>query len=518
MLRLHAIFSRLSEWVFAGRSPTFRRSAHNAGWSAADYLVLPLLTLIATPIFVHRLGVEHYGVWMLVNSVMGFGGVLSFGIADATIKYVSHYRALRDLPGVVQVIRSTMALYALLGTFACAVFWVLAPLLVHHVFKIAEADTALAIQCLRIAGVGIGLRFIDGVFLAVLSGFERYDLAAAVSMPTSAATVGLALALALGGLGLVPILASSLVILLASSAAKVFIIRRKVLATLSVRPLLYPAAVRQIFAYGFFSWLQGIGGVLLSQFDRFLLASLLGPSALTYYTVCLQLALQVHMLPARAFAFLFPLASAGRASGDTAQLRRVYFSALDFTTAMAIGLGLPIFLFAGNILTLWMGADFAAAAAGILQVLVFGATVAATSIAPYYYLNGAGYVGLNTLLVLVSGAITALGAWLLIPWIGIVGAAWGRLCNLPTSLVSRTFVHRRVLADPRWYAAFAILAPVFVCYAVTAPSARLLAQVNLGVAALAAAAGATAVVGFCAGKVLCGIAHSGSGRLEKSGA
>src|ERR1035438_6753012 len=54
------------------RSPKFQRSLRNSSYSLADYLLLPVLWIVATPIFLRRLGVDQYGIWMLVNTVMGF--------------------------------------------------------------------------------------------------------------------------------------------------------------------------------------------------------------------------------------------------------------------------------------------------------------------------------------------------------------------------------------------------------------------------------------------------------------
>jgi len=52
-------------------SELFRKSFRNAGFSSAEYFLLQIMTLVATPFFVSRLGVDKYGIWMLANSVMG---------------------------------------------------------------------------------------------------------------------------------------------------------------------------------------------------------------------------------------------------------------------------------------------------------------------------------------------------------------------------------------------------------------------------------------------------------------
>ena len=101
-----------------------------------DYLVLPLLLLLVTPFLVFNLGTERYGIWMLVNAVTGTMGVFNLGLGEATIKYVSSYRARMDLHGVVRVVRSTLTVYGLLAVATAAAIVASAPFLVHRVFKV----------------------------------------------------------------------------------------------------------------------------------------------------------------------------------------------------------------------------------------------------------------------------------------------------------------------------------------------------------------------------------------------
>src|SRR5450759_3880972 len=119
----------------ARRSEDFRRSFRNASWNCADYMALPLLLLLATPFLVSHLGTQHFGIWMLVTALTGMMGVLNFGLGDATVKYVSAYRARNDLQGVARVVRSTLTMYSLLGATTSVGIIAIAPLLVRHFFK-----------------------------------------------------------------------------------------------------------------------------------------------------------------------------------------------------------------------------------------------------------------------------------------------------------------------------------------------------------------------------------------------
>jgi O-antigen/teichoic acid export membrane protein len=466
------------------RSDLFKRSFKNAAWSSGDYLALLVLWLVATPFFVHKLGVDQYGIWMLVNASFGFSGVLAFGLSDATIKYVAKYRALGDQASVVRVIRSTLTLYGILGLLAAVVTFFASPFLIHNVFKVHPQNLSLAIASLQIGGVGILVRFIDNVFLSVLQGYERYDLAAKVSVPTNVLMIVLAVLCAVLGLGLLAILWTTVLILSISAAAKAVVVRRILIPGILFLPIMSKQAMREIFGFGFYSWLQSLGGILLAQTDRLIIASFLGTSALAYYTVCLQLAQQVHAILSRAVAFLFPLVSNVKETNDLPKVRTIYFKAMNFTAVAAVAMGLPIFLFAHNILSLWMGTKFADEAYVLLQVLAFVFTLWSTSIVPYYTLNGAGFYKLNTILGFAGGLVVTIFAFFMVPAFGTVGAGLSRMLTLPTSLVGRTITHFTVLKDQRWYAPLPIFLPIIVVFGIVFLANELLGQHAMSVSRL----------------------------------
>jgi len=480
------MFKKLINKIDPGQlSDDSRRSLRNAAYNSADYLLLPVLWLISTPIFVSRLGIDRFGIWMLVNTIMGLSGVMAFGLTDATIKYVSKYRALGDEAGVVQVVRSTLTMYGLLGAVTAVTVFFIAPLLVNHVFKVEAQNTVLAISALQIGGMGIAVRFFDSVFQSAIYGYERYDLAARVTMITNSLTIGVNVILVLAGYGLIAVLVNTFGWIVASGCCKAWLAKNTVIKSLVIRPILDRATLKEIFSFGIYSWVQGIGGILLGQVDRLLVASLLGTTALSYYAICLQLAQQIHSLLARTISFVFPLASAIKETGNIDRLRRIYFKGLNFTTVAAIAIGLPLFMCSHGVLSLWMGQPFADETSSILRVLVFAMCILATSIVPYYYLNGTGYVRLNALFGLVSGSIVAVSGLLLIPWLGIIGAAWARTANTPTGIISRTILHYKVLSDRRWYAGISIVLPVFLTFAVGFGLLQLLGEPKVSLIMLA---------------------------------
>jgi len=414
------------------------RSARNAAYSAADYLLSPLLMIGAAPFLVARLGLAQYGIWMLVNALVGTAAVVPMGLGDATVKFVSSYRAPGGgggEHGVVRVVRSTLTVSALLGLLVAAIVITSAPWLAGAVFKIAAHDRDLAVRAIQLAGVGLVIRSIDSVFLSTLRGYERYDLAAGVAMAVRIATIGGAVLLVTLGYGVLAILLCTLAVTLSGTLTQATLSRRLVRG-LSLRPLLDRAALHEVFGFGMYSWVQGLGGMIFSQVDVLLIGAILGSTQLAYYAVCVQLAQQVHALPAAAFSFLLPLVSSRSETSARSGLKALFGRYVAWNVLLAAALAAPLIFLGRPILTLWMGGEFAGHAYVVLAILALAYALISVNVVPHYTLLGLGQVRFVSLANLAGGVLSAIAVAALLPLIGLNGAGVGRLLYGPATTVN----------------------------------------------------------------------------------
>lgn len=426
-----------------------RQSASNAIWNTCDYIILPALLLLLTPFFVARLGVQQFGIWVLTNAIAGLSGIFGFGLGEATIKYVSAYRAREDWRGVGRVIGATLTVYGALGLLTGGMIAVCSPLLASRVFRVDPAYIPLAIQALRIAGICFAMRAIQYVTLSAIQGCQRYDLSARISIATKAIVMLGSVVLLLWHRGVCEILWMSAGVTIISGVAMGYAVRQLV-PGLRLQPAFGRGALYEVFSFGVYTWLQNIAGTIFAQADIFLVGAMLGTEAVTLYSICQRVAMQIHALPAAGAAFLFPLSSAAAENGDLSRLNRVIARGLQLVAIGAAALGATVFVFARSILTVWMGAEFAVSATNLLRVLAFGYALLAISVVPYNLMNGSGYVRQNTLLAWMSVAVVVAGTIMLIPHFGLMGVGWAKIGNLAPLLVSMWFVQHRLLRSRGW--------------------------------------------------------------------
>ena len=411
-------------------SRNFRGSAANAFYSIAEYIAQPIAMLLAAPFLVHKLGLQQYGIWMLVSTILGSIGILSTGFGDATVKYVSTYRGQNNQAGVERTIRATLTINTFLGGLFGLIVWVAAPYSVYHIFKIEPEFYTSSIWAIRISAIILVLRSVESVFVSTLRAFECYGPPVKLNVFLRSIVVVSAVAIAATGRGVVAIMVatlgwSALIVVFQGIAA------RRVSGALNPLPTLRRDALAEVFAFGCFSWLQALAGVAFTYADRFLVAAMLGTAQVAIYVLCVQVTQPIHGLASAAFSFVFPHISSRHEAGETYGPHRVFRFALLSNVGFCLALAAPVASFSGPLLTWWLGADFVLSGQNVLIILAMAYMILGVNVVPYYALLAFGSVRFVSITNIAGGVLSLLAAAILIPRLGLIGAAIGRLLYGP---------------------------------------------------------------------------------------
>jgi len=392
-------------------------------WAMSEYGWYPFLLLIATPWFLHQLGTEEYGYWMLLTATTAFGGVLNTGTGAATIKAVSAAIGRNgDLNGTQSVVRASLAIAILgggaLGVIVFAIFTLFGTSLLGQMNLLEFVrQTGLA------AALLIWLEQLDNVFGSTLKGAEYFGIAARVEIISKSAQVAVSALVLWVWPSLSALYLSLIIVAVLRLCAKFIIVRMKFGYT-----QLMPSfeGVSEILNFAKWGWLQGVGSVLFGVADRMLVGSLLGATNLTYYSIASQLAMQIHAASAAGLSVIFPKISRKLEGKESFSLGRVMKFTMAGNLVLSTFLAGILLIFGPQILILWIGPDAAASTATILPWLSVAYWVLALNVVPYYVLLGLGRVRFVGLTVLASGVLSVVAMYLSIVSFGLLGAPLGR--------------------------------------------------------------------------------------------
>ncbi|MCU1313379.1 MAG: Membrane protein involved in the export of O-antigen and teichoic acid [Acidobacteriaceae bacterium] len=405
----------------------------NAVYGVLDYVAYPVGMLLLAPVVLRNLGVQQYGIWTVATAAVSAGSIIASGFGDANIQYVATQRSTGDPDAVVRTVRSTMGIHLIMGAAIALLGWALAPYVAVHVAS-TFALRRVCLWSLRIASLLMLVRTVESVCISTQRAFERYGAAVRVSILARLLTLVAAAALTFAEVNVAGIMVATAILLVIGVWIQLIHLKR-LLRVDSLIPAFDRSATKALFAFGIFSWVQAVSGVVFSQSDRLITGVSLGATAVASYALCVQMAQPIYGLAASGLHFLFPYLSGQRVTASAPAFRKAVILAFA-ANLLLVATGLVILLLFGNrVLYVWGGAAIAQSARPVLPMIAWGSALLGLNVTGYYAMLALGRVKTVTWLSLGGGALMMLlMAWLL-PHYGIRGVAVARLFYGPITLL-----------------------------------------------------------------------------------
>jgi O-antigen/teichoic acid export membrane protein len=347
--------------------------------------ILPLATALATiPLYIDHIGTARYGILAIVWVLLGYFGVLDFGLSRASVNALSrlaHASPTERAPVLVTSLYANLVLGAVGGVILYIVSGALLPRFANLPGEL-EAETMRSMPWIAAM---LPVALVSAIGSGALESRERF-LASNVLQ-----TFG-------GVIGQVAPVVSALVIAPTLTVVIPAAFFARLLSTLviwtvvawSERPVDFrrfdPGRLRELLGYGL--WVTVSAGIspLMQSIDQVLIGAMLGPTATAHYSVPVNLASRGQLLALALVKTLFPRLSR-LPPEDAKSLASRAFVTLAFGFGALCG---PAIALAEPFLRLWVGADFASYATPVAQTVLVGAWTSGLSFIPYALMQGQG--------------------------------------------------------------------------------------------------------------------------------
>ncbi len=434
-IRDYAMYLRLAPFDTStpeGRSRERHRRALLTGVSALFAKVIAVSTsLITIPMTLHYLGTERFGLWMTISSVVAILGFADFGIGNGVLNAVSDAYGQDD---VGEIRRSVASAFALLGAIAAILlvaFAVIYPKVDWgHFFNVSsqlarrEAGPAMAVFVGCFA-LNVPADVVQRLQLGLQEGFisKLWQLVGSIA---GLCGVLLVIHLRLGLPWLLAALAGApLLVTLANNVAFFGWMQPE------LRPsfhLVSGAVMQRIARLGaLFFVLQVVVAVAYSS-DNFLVAKLIGPDAVTRYSVTAKMFSLTSLALSMFLGPLWPAYGEAVARGDLHWVKRTLLRSTIAATLAAVAASAILIAFGPAILRVWVHRPIAPSFLLLLGLGLWSVMDAAgQSLA--IFLNGTNMV-LPQVIVATAFAMGCLPLKILsIREIGIAGVPWATLIS-----------------------------------------------------------------------------------------
>jgi O-antigen/teichoic acid export membrane protein len=368
---------------------------------------------VAYPMYLHFLGYEQYGVWLVLSTVLTFAQLGNLGIGQAVMKLVAEEYSRHDLEAAQQYMTSALVILAASGAVVLALI-VLFQGPIVALFKLSEENAQTVSWMLPyIACLSIYVFIVQAVN-AMLSGFGRMDLANYAQTGGRLVAVLVASLLLFLGTGIEGLLIGSAASDIFTHILSLTLIRRVAPVRMLRTGNLSLSRVKRLLGFGSGVLGGSLLSMLLSPFNKLMLSRYAGVASIPIYEIAYTGSMQIRGLAEAGIRALMPEVSrlgANMTEQARDRIREINRRSVGLILWFALPLYGVLILAAPLLLRIWLGDRFVEVLPLALRIALVGSLLSLACVPAYYLLLGLGRVrdcflgqailaGVNVLLVL----------------------------------------------------------------------------------------------------------------------
>ncbi len=389
-----------------------------------------ILGLLLIPFIIHYVGVEQYGVYSLVSSIILYLIILEMGLANTAIRFLSKYQATKDLSAQSRFVGLMLIIYSGVTIVAMAVggvFYFQLPAMFSASFSANEIS--LLQQTFLILMVNIAITLMSNTFTGVISAKERFVFekgSQVILFLLRCAFVVFALWMGGDIIDIVVIDTCINALQLMMRLYYVFINLKIKVSFSSIDKTL----VKEVFGYTMFIGLNVIVNQINWRVDNFIIGLMVSSAAVAIYNIGNQLVLSFIAFASAISNVFAPKivkmvtlnASSEDITTELIRIARMQMMVLGFVLSAFIVFG-PLFI------NLFVGPDFKQAYfVALLPMLPFIFVLAQSS--TNAVLQAMNKHKVRSLMLLATAILNILISIFLVERYGLVGAAIGTMIAL----------------------------------------------------------------------------------------
>ena len=397
----------------------------NVIWNWAGVACNILIGLVLSPIIIRKLGMERYGVWVLLFSTMDYMRILDIGFRSAVVNACARSRARDDLDGVNRIVMTASLYFAAAGLLCCLVFILLRDVGISA-FNVPPALRDEAHTLVVVVAITLTLRFVFAPFTAILEAFQRFDIRNHAYIAGLAFRSAAWFAVLFSGYGLVEMAWIMLITQLGEMTIMIAGIRRVMPQFRISTSLVDFSLMGGLFRYGRYSAIMSTANLFSIQAPTLILGHFRGPAEVGIFVLPFRLL----MYTSEAFAKVSEVTSSVTAEFDearkTSHLWKLAIQTNKHCLTAFVPLAIFLLLYGSPLLQTWVKVPGVAATSGpLIPVFLICYLIAIAG----QWNSGAVLIGQGkhawySFGVVAEVVLSVTCLVLLVPFYGALGAAW----------------------------------------------------------------------------------------------
>jgi O-antigen/teichoic acid export membrane protein len=386
----------------------------NSFWGMVRALSTTALFAVSYPIYIHFLGLEVFGIWVMLMAVVVYLQLGGLNLPQAASKFISESLMHNDLTRVCQYATSIIGAILGLGGFILLLMLFGRGLMAGFL----HAPEALQSQLpflLELTAVITVLAILAESLGGIVSGAGRMDWVFIIDICCRVIIFLASLPLLYKHYGLVALFYSSIIGYLVYIGLALWCIKHS-LGFFPLRPTYFSWQVlRHAARFTGPLLLGGVFSCLLQPFNRILIGIVISPAAASIYDIANRGAQMLRGLIETGLRPLMPQISSLKARADDQQIRLLSLNIVQAIILWATPIFILLFLAVGHLTPLWLQIAAISEVNTNFRIILWGFYANLLSVPIYYAFMGMGQVGRcfrsHIVQTVVNLILASLGIW-----------------------------------------------------------------------------------------------------------
>ena len=400
----------------------------NSIFSGSSFFISIFVRLITMPYVFNHLNINEYGILALITNILAYFSFFDLGVGRSIIKFLSENNLKNDINQFNKYLSTGIIFYLIIGCLSSILLWLNASTIVITFFKIPTEFHKVAISCLIISGFNFLIVIQNQLLVSIPEAFNRFDISKLVQIISNVISSIITLLIVYFGYGLTEIVYFNVLFGMLTFYVN-YVILKQLVPNVKFIFKIDLLILKKMLKFGLVVMLGNIVFTGYTLFDLTFIGSIIGASALAYYSVSSTASRYLHGVVGSILLPIFPLASEHSISNKH-NFENIYYKANKFSFILSAYMCLILCLLSKDLLNIWMGESFTKNAQLSFVLLVLSWAIFSFTIVSFQTIEGFGFPKFNLVFALSCTLSSLILYYFFIPRFGIDGAAMSRLLSI----------------------------------------------------------------------------------------
>src|SRR3990172_12484411 len=251
-------------------------------------IILPI-GLAIVPIIIKFIGIEGYGVWIMIQTLLMYSSVMDMGFSPAMTKYTAEYDGHGDHSKITQIFNTLFVVYVFLCLILFLIVFVCKGMIVDSLVRPINIPKETVSFALIISMLVFVLNMVFSIYPSFLNGLQRMDITNKIDSASSIIKfIASILFLYLGG-GIKGLAVAGGVSCIITITMYIYNCKR-IAPYLTFNPFLFNLrTLKEIWGFSIYGAMNNVVAMIHLQLDKLIINYFLGVNSLALYDIAHRL-------------------------------------------------------------------------------------------------------------------------------------------------------------------------------------------------------------------------------------